>query len=140
MKAKEYLKKMEKIDSLIMSKLQQKDDLRNMRITASYSDMPRGGGCPGDKVGGIVEKISELDEEIDKKVDELIAMKMEATRMINKLDARENLLLDMRYLQGKEWAEIAEEFSYEERNVHRLHSKALNRLDEILEKHVRKCQ
>lgn len=133
MKAKEYLKKMEKIDSLIMSKLQQKDDLRNMRITASYSDMPRG-GCPGDKVGGIVEKISELDEEIDKKVDELIALKLEATRMINKLDARENLLLDMRYLQGKEWAEIAEEFSYEERNIHRLHSNALSRLDEVIQK------
>lgn len=140
MKAKEYLKRMEKIDSLIMSKLQQKDDLRNMRITASYSDMPRGGSCPGDKVGGIVEKISELDEEIDKKVDELIALKLEATRMINKLDVQENLLLDMRYIRGLEWKVIADEFCYEERNVHRLHSKALNRLDEILEKHVRKCQ
>lgn len=134
MKAKEYLKNIEKIDRLIEEKLLQKEDLRNMRITASYSDMPRGGNCPGDKVGGIVEKISELDEEIDKKVDELIAMKLEATRMINKLDARENLLLDMRYIRGLEWKVIADEFCYEERNVHRLHSKALNKLDEIMER------
>lgn len=140
MKAKEYLKNIEKIDRLIEEKLLQKEDLRNMKITASIDGMPRGGNCPGDKVGGIVEKISELDEEIDKKVDELIAMKLEATRLINKLDVQENLLLDMRYIGKKGWKVIADEFGYEERNVHRLHSKALNRLDEILEKHVRKCQ
>ena len=140
MKAKEYLKKMEKIDSLIMSKLQQKDDLRNMRITASYSDMPKGGSCPGDKVGDIVGKIAELDDEIDNKIEDLVSLKLEATRLINQLDARENLLLDMRYIQGKEWPEIADEFCYDERNIHRLHSNALGKLDAILGNHVSKCQ
>lgn len=140
MRAKDYLKKMEKIDSLIVSKLQQKDDLRNMRITASYSDMPRGGSCPGDKVGDIVGKIAELDDEIDNKIEDLVDLKLEATRLIDQLDARESLLLDMRYIQGKEWEEIARVFSYEERSIHRIHSKALNQLDGILAKHVSKCQ
>ena len=84
--------------------------------------------------------IREIEEEIDSKIDELISLKLEATGLINKLDVQENLLLDMRYIGKKGWKVIAAAFGYEERNVHRLHSKALNRLDEILEKHVRKCQ
>ena len=140
MKAKEYLKNIEKIDRLIEEKLLQKDDLRNMKITASIDGMPRGSGGSSDKIGNAVAKIGEIEEEIVRKLDELVTLKLEATGYINKLDVQENLLLDMRYIRGLEWKVIADEFCYEERNVHRLHSKALNRLDEILEKHVRKCQ
>ena len=53
MKAKEYLKNIEKIDRLIEEKLLQKDDLRNMKITASIDGMPRGNGGGSDKIGNV---------------------------------------------------------------------------------------
>ena len=134
MKAKEYLKNIEKIDRLIEEKLLQKDDLRNMKITASIDGMPRGGNGCSDKIGLIIGKIGEIEEEIDNKIDNLMTLKLEVTRLINKLDVQENLLLDMRYIRGMEWKAIANEFCYEERNVHRLHSKALNLLDDIIER------
>ena len=56
MKAKEYLKNIEKIDRLIEEKLHQKDDLRNMKITASIDGMPRGSGGSSDKIGNAVAK------------------------------------------------------------------------------------
>lgn len=137
MKAKEYLKNIEKIDRLIEEKIHQKEDLRNMKITASIDGMPRGNGGSSDKIGNAVAKIGEIEEEIDSKIDELVALKLEATGLINKLDVQENLLLDMRYIRGMDWETIADEFCYEKRNVHRLHSRALNRLEEIM---VTKCQ
>jgi len=61
-------------------------------------------------------------------------------RRIKKLRSRnEDDVLFYRYIKGMEWYEIAETMSYSERQIHRIHGKALAHL-ELPEKDVSECQ
>ena len=61
-------------------------------------------------------------------------------RRIKKLRSRnEDDVLFYRYIKGMEWYEIAEIMSYSERQIHRIHGKALDHF-QLPEKDVSECQ
>mgnify|MGYP000169469982 CR=1 FL=1 len=74
-------------------------------------------------------KISDLEEKIKKKNEELIQVKLEVSDVINELeDIDECILLLARYVNRSSWEDIYETLYCSKSTVHRLHSSALRNL------------
>lgn len=131
MNAKEYLSQAMYIDQRIDSKLEQIMKLRESatKATATLSDMPRPDSPNVQSMEETIVKIVDLEREINRDIDALVDLKAEARKVISKLDNPEQqLILEMRYLCYKTWAEIAEDLSFSESNVYKIHGEALKRI------------
>ena len=131
MNAKEYLSQAMYIDQRIDSKLEQIMKLRESatKATATLSDMPRPDSPNVQSMEETIVKIVDLEQEINRDIDALVDLKAEARKVISKLDNPEQqLILEMRYLCYKSWAEIAEDLSFSESNVYKIHGEALKRI------------
>ena len=131
MNAKEYLSQAMYIDQRIDSKLEQIMKLRESatKATATLSDMPRPDSPNVQSMEETIVKIIDLEREINRDIDALVDLKAEARKVISKLDNPEQqLILEMRYLCYKSWAEIAEDLSFSESNVYKIHGEALKRI------------
>lgn len=138
MTIKQYLRRIERLDEIVKSKLEQIDRLRDLltKITSCPSiDGVKTNNNP-DKIGVTVAKIVDLENEINKTVNELIDLKREVIRMIDSVETADcRLLLTLRYINGKTWEEIAEEMNLSYQWVSgRLHNQALVALDNVLRK------
>ena len=131
MNAKEYLSQAMYIDQRIDSKLEQIMKLRESasKATATLSDMPRPDSPNVQSMEETIVKIVDLEREINRDIDALVDLKAEARKVMSKLDNPEQqLILEMRYLCYKSWAEIAEDLSFSESNVYKIHGEALKRI------------
>ena len=131
MNAKEYLSQAMYIDQRIDSKLEQIMKLRESatKATATLSDMPRPDSPNVQSMEETIVKIGDLEREINRDIEALVDLKAEARKVISKLDNPEQqLILEMRYLCYKSWAEIAEDLSFSESNVYKIHGEALKRI------------
>lgn len=131
MNAKEYLSQAMYIDQRIDSKLEQIMKLRESasKATATLSDMPRPDSPNVQSMEETIVKIVDLEREINRDIDALVDLKAESRKVISKLDNPEQqLILEMRYLCYKSWAEIAEDLSFSESNVYKIHGEALKRI------------
>lgn len=131
MNAKEYLSQAMYIDQRIDSKLEQIMKLRESatKATATLSDMPRPDSPNVQSMEETIVKIVDLERDINRDIDALVDLKAEARKVISKLDNPEQqLILEMRYLCYKSWAEIAEDLSFSESNVYKIHGEALKRI------------
>lgn len=131
MNAKEYLSQAMYIDQRIDSKLEQIMKLRESatKATATLSAMPRPDSPNVQSMEETIVKIVDLEREINRDIDALVDLKAEARKVISKLDNPEQqLILEMRYLCYKSWAEIAEDLSFSESNVYKIHGEALKRI------------
>lgn len=99
-----------------------------------------GGGCGvgGEKVQtskkNVTEdnfiKLAEYSEMIDKRIDELYGIKEEIFEAINTLEnTTMRVILISRYIGCKDLKDIAVELYYSEKQVQRLHDKALDQID-----------
>lgn len=124
----QFLKRYKSIDRRIDLKCEELSRwrARATKITPVYSEMPKGGqSC--DKVQTTVEKIVEIETDIDFEIDELMAVKKEVMAAINSVrDPVLCHLLELRYIRDKKWEQIAVEMNYDYRWVLKLHGKALN--------------
>ena len=79
-----------------------------------------------DKIGGKVTKIIEMEEKIDKLIDEYVDKK---NLIVSQIDSMENEvyyeILFARYIEKKTFEKISSDMSYSFRNTTRLHGKAL---------------
>ena len=79
-----------------------------------------------DKTSGKIVKILEMEEKIDKLIDEYVDKK---NLIISQIDSMENEtyyeILFARYIEKKTFEKIADEMGYSFRNTTRLHGKAL---------------
>lgn len=99
------------------------------KATATLSDMPRPDSPNVQSMEETIVKIVDLEREINRDIDALVDLKAEARKVISKLDNPEQqLILEMRYLCYKSWAEIAEDLSFSESNVYKIHGEALKRI------------
>lgn len=73
------------------------------------------------------------EETINKRIDELYAVKNEILQAINevKSDTLRKLLI-LRYIEFEKWGAIAEKLHYDKRQAYRLHGKALRDVEKIL--------
>ena len=125
---KQYIILDRKIDRMIA-------DLERLRgrvgkLTPTWSDMPGGGGSIYKSVDiALIDKIVDLEEEINHKIDRVIDLKREIEQLIDSLDdEREKLLMSYRYLDGRTFEWIASEMEYHWRSVHKIHVRALNKI------------
>ena len=134
---KEYLNQIKFTNQEIESRVEERNRLRQsvMLKTSSFKeDKVQESGTTNfdDKY----MKFIEISESINKKIDDLIDLKMKVSNEIDLLDKPEHrILLRLRYIDLKNFEEIAVKMNYDIRQVTRLHGNAL----QDFEKHVLKC-
>lgn len=135
MKAKEYLMQVVRADRMIDNKLHEIEELRRMAIsvTSVLKDDVVSGGGTGDKVGTIVSKIIDMENELDREIDKLVDLKREVMSVIDQLEPTKCEILYKRYLQKKTWEKIAVETGFSYVWVCKLHGRALQDVERILD-------
>lgn len=87
------------------------------------------------------DRLVELNDAIDRKIDEMVAVKTEITETIFKLeDRRYRELLLLRYINGEDWDPIADELHYSKRHVTKLHGWALDAVAKIIQEEDTQCE
>lgn len=127
-RAKEYFAQIRKTDRLIQRLSSTVATLRSSLNAQSYDLKP-------DKVQGssakspfesTVIKIIDLEEQINARIDELVSMKQEAfDRIRNVPDLDQQNILIGRYIQLKNWDDVAAELNFSIKWTIELHGKAL---------------
>ena len=129
MTAKEYLEQAFQIDQRINSKIAMVDSLNMLatKATTTISDMPRNPNRATSMMGDAVEKIIDLQLEINSDIDQLVDLKRDMIKAIKTVENTEyQTILEFRYLCFKTWAQIAAEMGYNVRHIYRIHEEAVN--------------
>lgn len=91
--------------------------------------MPRGGSASG---GGPTEALAtrhlDLAQQYQEKIDLLTERLAEIEQAIEVLEPRERTLIRLYYIEGLVWEEVCIKMAYSWRQVHRIHSHALEKL------------
>lgn len=130
MKTKDYLNQARSLDKRIDSKLEQVERLRSLaeRTTTLLSWAPKGQSNEN-RTEYCIQKIWELEKEINAGIDELIDLKREIGAVINTVPTDQyRMLLEYRYLSCKTWEDIAKAMDYDLRWIYRMHGSALQEL------------
>ena len=141
-KAVELFNKARLLDMEIDTLIEESQSIRDMatRVTSTINDMP---GAPlknNDRFQDTMVSLIDYERKINSRIDELVNLKQEINDVIGKLPRLEHrIVLTKRYLQRKRWEQIAVEMEYEERQVRRFKTEALNLADQILSENVREC-
>ena len=141
-KAVELFNKARLLDMEIDTLIEESQSIRDMatRVTSTINDMP---GAPlknNDRFQDTMVSLIDYERKINSRIDELVNLKQEINDVICKLPRLEHrIVLTKRYLQRKRWEQIAVEMKYEERQVRRFKTEALNLADQILSENVREC-
>lgn len=128
MTAKEYLEQARYIDQEINNKIRQLEMARAdlYSLTGPENEMPRQETRSTDGFSRAVARVIDLETAINRRIDELIDLKLDILRSINALDLpKHRLVLEERYILLKPWKEIAEHLGCVERQIHRYHAAAL---------------
>lgn len=127
---KKYLSKYQNLDSMINRKLEECEKWRDLaeKITPTLSDMPKS-QISGNRVESAVEHIVELEQEINRSVDELVKLRKDIESSLQTVkDDTLRKLLEYRYIDGMTWEEIAVKMNYTYQWVCELHGRALQQL------------
>ena len=126
MTAKEFLRRARSIDRRIDEATERVERLR-ARLEAgrmsSITGMPRGGA--GDWTV-TADRLMELERDVNARVRDMCRLKRLAQGAIDRVeDARYRELLELYYIDGYTWEQVAETMEYDVRHVTRLHGEAL---------------
>lgn len=97
------------------------------KITTQLSATPKSQGDK-DKLGNIVCKIVELQDEINYELAKMYTKEKELMKAIESLPSREACLIRLRYINSLSWERICVEMNYQWAQVHRIHAEALKLL------------
>ena len=126
---KAYLSRALTLDGEINCKLEQIARLRSRltRCTRAITGMPTG-STPSDWTD-TVARITELEADLNADINRLIDLKREIGATIDAVaDPMQRQLLELRYLCGWGWQQIADKLHYARETVCRAHRKALDDL------------
>ena len=132
MDTKTYLQQISRLDRMINNKLSEISQLRELEMSVSaVKNEERVQNTPNfDKIGTAYCKIEEMEEKVDKLIDEYVDKK---NLIISQIDGIENEtyyeILFARYIEKKTFEKIADEMTYSFRNVTRLHGRALQEFE-----------
>lgn len=132
MDTKTYLQQISRLDRMINNKLSEISQLRELEMSVSaVKNEERVQTTPNfDKIGTAYCKIEEMEEKLDKLIDEYVDKK---NLIISQIDGIENEtyyeILFARYIEKKTFEKIADEMTYSFRNVTRLHGRALQEFE-----------
>ena len=137
MQAKEFLNQAFLIDQRIRSKSEQIRTLHEIATSCStnITGMPRNPNRGGSRMADAVCKMVDLENEIARDMDALIAVKRKIVVVINAVDdITLRTLLEKRYLCGATWEDISCDLCFNKRWTLRLHDRALEAVQKILDK------
>ena len=132
MDTKQYLNQISRLDRMINNKLSEISQLRELAMSVSaVKSEERVQTTPNfDKIGTAYCKIEEMEEKLDKIIDEFVDKK---NLIISQIDKIENEtyyeILFARYIEKKTFEKIADEMTYSWRQVIRLHGRALQEFE-----------
>ena len=132
METKEYLELARNINIQIDSKLEQVSALRQLAIKASstLSPVPPSGTPDPHRLEKTITRMMDMEHEVDEDIDRLVELKADIMKAISRVpDARERVVLELRYLAFKDWASIADAIGLHIRQVYRLHDEALKHIE-----------
>ena len=131
MTAKEYLGQAYRLDQRIDSKLEQVMSLRTLatKATSTLSDTPPSGTRNVHRMEDIIVKSIEMENEINRDIDNLVDLKREMVSVIKAVtDPEYQTILELRYLCFKSWEQIAVDMNYSIQHIYRLRDRALNEI------------
>ena len=137
MDAKEFLSRAFFLEQRIQSKQEQIAALRSLasRVTISYGNEPVSHTRDVTSMQDTVAKILEAESELNRQIDELVDVKLEIGRVIDRVDNIQfRLILEKRYLLFRPWDDIGEEMGYSVRWMQIKRREALNAVQEILDR------
>ena len=140
MKAKEYLKQLQKLDKLIENKLAEKE---RWKCIATTTTAPLGGervqssGNP-QKMADAVCRYIELESEINACIDRIVDQRQEIISTIEMLDVKEYDLLHKVYVQHFTFQDVATALDKSYTWVTTMHGTALKSVQRILDERERK--
>ena len=132
MKTKDYLSQVSRLNKMINNKLSEISQLRELSISISAigNDEKVQTSPNFDKIGTAIAKIDELENNLDKMIDEYLVKR---ERIIAQIDTMEEesvyQILFSRYIEKKTFEKIATEMEYSWRQIVRLHGKALQQFE-----------
>lgn len=101
------------------------------KMTTTFSDVPASGGYE-DHRQEIVAEMMDTRKKYESAVQEYKKKLTELQFFVATLDDyQECLVMEMRYLHFENWQDIAYKLNYEERQIYRIHGKALLHLLEV---------
>lgn len=129
MTAKEYLSHAKQLDEIINCRLHELEYWRNLSRSTSSSTFEEHRNSNRSTEAPFVrclEKIDEIERDINHRVCELVDMRTEINKAIDALeDFGEQLVLRCRYLDNLTWEAICKIMGVSLRTVHRIHRAAL---------------
>ena len=125
---KEYLSQISRLDRMIKNKLTELSQLKDLSYgLPAIPNEERVQTTPNhDKLGTAYCKIEEMEENLDKLIDEYVDMKSIIIKQIDSIE--DEIYYDIlfsRYIEKKTFEKIATDMHYSFRNTTRLHGKAL---------------
>ena len=129
MTAQEYFNQAYRLDQRINSKIEQLRTLNELALkaTATYTGMPHSPNKGSQTMANTVDRIIDLQNEINRDIDELVDLNAEIRTVIDSVAETDlRLILEERYLNWKSWEQIAVTLGYNLRYLHRLHRQALD--------------
>lgn len=97
------------------------------RITSVWSLVPSGGRSDRVQDGAI--RLTQLREQLEKKIETLAQVRMEIEEAIGTVESdTQRRLLRLRYIKGLTWERIALEMNYSYVHICRIHGRALEKI------------
>lgn len=135
MNAKSYLGQIRKYDILISNKTETVEKLRAQAtsITAKMDKVNVKSTARTDRLEDTIVKIIDLENRILSDIAKATRLKGEIVKTIDAVDDGDMInILYKRYVHYEEWTQIADELAFSIQHIHRLHGKALLRVQSIL--------
>lgn len=129
MTAKEFLRRARGVDRLV-DEAQERVDRLQAKLEAGrmsqITGMPRGGGADWTQTA---DRLIELEQVVNGRIRELVRWKLAAIDAIDAVEeARLREVLELYYIDGFTWEQVARRMELDPRWVFRLHGKALLRV------------
>jgi len=131
MDAKMYLGQAYRIDQRINSKIEQVSALHDlaMKATSVLGSEPVSGTRNPQRLQDIIDKLVDLESELNNDIDALVDLKREIMGVIRNVQDKEyQTLLELRYLSFMTWERIAVDLGYSIQHIYRLHNQALEKI------------
>ena len=128
MTAKEYLSQARYLDARINTKIKQLEALNTLASSATsvLTGMPHSPNKATSKMADIVDKIVDLQAEINRDIDALVDLKGEMRSKLEMVPAEDyKAILEMRYLCFMSWEQIASNLGLSVPYTYKLHDRAL---------------
>ena len=129
MTAKDFLRRARNVDRRVDEATERVDRLRAKLEAGRMSKitgMPRGGS---EDWTATADKLIELEQRVNARIRELVRVKHLAMDAIDRVDeARLREVLELYYIDGFSWEQVAQRMELDVRQVFRLHGRGLQRI------------